>query len=128
MENKVKGRGRPKGSVGKPKVEKTRFSQYTEVKGPKIFTREYLNEKTGIKSTWYYDLDKFGNGPYRVENIFPEGYVDEIPQNDEDLPLTKREWVNPANGKMVGYTRAIQLGLFVPEKGSGKRGRPSKKK
>jgi hypothetical protein len=36
----------------------------------KKFTREYVD------STWYYDLDKFENGPYLVEIIDPK--FDEI--------------------------------------------------
>lgn len=73
---------------------------------PKKWTREFEDSEGNI-STWYYDVDKFPNGPYKVE---VDNVVVEI--KNEDLPLTQRKFLNPANGKMVGYGRAKQLKLI----------------
>jgi hypothetical protein len=92
---------------------------------PKKYTREYTN-KDGVKSIWKFDWIKNPqNGLVETENIFPKDYDDTLP-DDDSLPLTKRTWLNPANGKYVSYGRAVQLGLYKPESGSGKRGRPKK--
>lgn len=109
---KVEHRGRPKAA---PEISEL----------PSKFERVYEDKKTGIKSVWKYDSKKLKSGPYEVETIYPKDYDDTLP-DDDSLPLTKRTWLNPANGKYVGYGRAVQLGLFVPEKGDGKRGRPKK--
>ena len=76
------------------------------------FKREY-ESYTGRRSVWTYDLDKFPNGPIKVEIFYPEGYIDsvEVDETDENIPKTKRKYVNPANGKLVVYTRAKELGL-----------------
>ena len=36
---------------------------------------------------------------------------DKDTSTDTSVPITKRRWTNPANGKLVGYTRAKNLGL-----------------
>jgi hypothetical protein len=78
------------------------------------FTREYINSD-GSKDVWTYDLTQFKNGPTSVEIIYPKKYQHISEQNELDnsqLPLTQRKWVNPVNGKEVGYTRAKNLGLI----------------
>jgi hypothetical protein len=75
------------------------------------FTREFKDED-GITRTWFYDTDKFGMNPYKVEITYPEGYdYNDLKEDDNTLPKTKRKYLNPANGKMVGYTRARMLKL-----------------
>lgn len=85
------------------------------------FTREFKNTD-GTTSTWFYDYDKFPNGPYRVVIGYgkDEDYNKSFDDTDEpkdtsqntSIPLTKRMWTNPANNKLVGYTRAKNLGLI----------------
>jgi hypothetical protein len=44
--------------------------------------------------------------------VFEEEYdEDKDTSTDTSVPITKRRWTNPANGKLVGYTRAKNLGL-----------------
>ena len=82
------------------------------------FTREYKNTD-GTTSVWYYDHSKFTNGPVKVEigysNDKTVEMVDEPKDTSQDtsIPLTKRKWTNPANGKLVAYTRARELGLII---------------
>jgi len=82
------------------------------------FTREYKNDD-GTTSTWYYDHNKTTNGPIKVEiggiNDKISFITEDEPKDtsqDTSIPLTKRMWTNPANGKLVGYTRAKNLGLI----------------
>lgn len=76
---------------------------------PRKFTQTYTDEE-GYSQTWHYDLDKSPNGPMMVEIFYPEGYFKD--EDKENLPKTKRKYLNPANGKMVAYTRAKELGLI----------------
>lgn len=134
MEIKKQGRGRPKKI--EPKVEPLSFSerhQKIERRGrPKEIEPEdrpskfekIFTEKSGIIHVWKYDLKKSNKGPIEVEIKYPKDYKDEVLENDESLPLTKRQWINPQNGKLVGYGRAVQLGIFKPE--GGKKGRKAK--
>lgn len=116
----IKRRGRPKGAVGKTKseIKSERDSIFTDTpkQGPRKYKQEYFDIVTKIKTIWYYDLDKFDRGPFKTETIYPDNYVD--PASDEAasnalLPITKRTWLNPANGKYVAYGRAVQLGLVT---------------
>jgi len=70
------------------------------------YTQEFVDDE-GNKSTFYYNFDKYVGGLYKVE-------VDEVEVEikNEDLPLTQRKFLNPTNGKMVGYGRAKQLKLI----------------
>ena len=94
-------RGRPAGTltVNAPLVEL-----------PTKFKREFKDKKTGITSVWTYDLSKTTRGPISTEEIYPKDYVSGVELN-EALPKSQRQYLNPANGKMVGYTRAYNLGL-----------------
>jgi len=76
---------------------------------PRQFTQTYTDHE-GYSQTWHYDLDKSPNGPMMVEIFYPDGYFPE--EQEENLPKTKRKYFNPANGKMVAYTRAKELGLL----------------
>ena len=85
-------------SRGRPPLE--------EPKARTKYTQEFKDSEGNI-STWYFDFDKYVGGLYKVE-------VEEVEveTKNEDLPLTQRKFLNPANGKMVGYGRAKQLGLI----------------
>jgi hypothetical protein len=77
------------------------------------FTREY-QDYTGKRIVWSYDSKKNPQGPFSVEIFYPKGYDGEIEDDptNEKLPKTKRKYLNPENGKLVGYTRAKALGLI----------------
>jgi len=85
-------------SRGRPSLE--------EPKARTKYTQEFTDSEGNI-STWYFDFDKYVGGLYKVEVEEVE-----IEIKDEDLPLTQRKFLNPANGKMVGYGRAKQLKLI----------------
>ena len=90
---------------------------------PGIMTQTYTNVD-GVKHTWFFHHGKRNEGPFKVEMEYPEGWkTDE--ETNENLPITQQKFLNPANGKMVSYGRACQLGLYKPVEGSG-RGRPKK--
>ena len=95
---------------GRPKSIETLTAE--GVAQQRKFIREYVH-KDGTKDIWTYDLDKNPSGPVSVEFIYPKNFIHISDQfEDSHLPLTKRTWVNPANGKEVGYTRAKNLGLI----------------
>lgn len=82
---------------------------------PSTFTREYTDIVTKIRQVWYYDLEKFPNGAYKTETFYPGNFQsaeEELTKSNKKLPITKQTWINPANGKEVGYTRAKALGLI----------------
>ena len=104
---------------------------------PKTFTREFTDSFTKIKQTWYYDLEKFGNGAYKIETTYPDGMetynekqkgshkIDGKPNKpvnsaelkngdceDDSLPLTQRRYWSSLTNKYVGYTRSKVLGLI----------------
>jgi hypothetical protein len=96
-------RGRPKSSPTDP----------TEL--PRKFTREMAPDSDGVIALWKYDLDKTDKGPVEVELIYPKGFKssqEKIDENNAKLPLKYREYINPSNGKIVGYARAKSLGII----------------
>ena len=76
---------------------------------PEKYTREVVHED-GVKQTWSYDTSISMNGPIKVDISYPSSYVssEEI---EEQLPASKRKYLNPHNGKLVGYARGLALGL-----------------
>jgi hypothetical protein len=81
---------------------------------PRKFTREY-KDRSGKQAIWTYNLDIQPYGPISVEHIYPKGFEEEQEENDltsKKIPKTKRMYLNEANGKLVGYTRAKVLGLI----------------
>lgn len=86
------------------------------------FERRYPNGN-GTSDVWKYDYSITKNGPVSVEvnvsdNSFKKRIVDDEPKIEEEtsndsLPKTKRMYLNPANGKMVGYARAKFLNLIT---------------
>lgn len=102
---------------GRPKVEGE------ETEKPKVYDITFTDG-----SVWHYDWNKNpSNGLVNTNTVYPKDFDFTLP-DDDALPITKRQWLNPANGKYVGYGRAVQLGLYKPEnEGKGKRGRPKAK-
>lgn len=96
-----------------------------EVPTPGVFTRVY-KDKQGRTHTWFFNNKKMDRGPFKVEIDYPADWKDEEEVNNKDLPITKQMFLNEANGKMVGYSRAVQLGIYKPEGAGGGRGRPKK--
>lgn len=79
------------------------------------FTREYNDIFTKIRQVWHYDLNKFPNGPIKIETFYPSEFVSEEELKtklNKKLPITKQTFFNPENGKYVGYSRAKSLGLI----------------
>jgi hypothetical protein len=89
---------------GRPSISSTDLSLK-----PTKFTREF-KDHTGHRSVWTYNLDKNPYGPVCVEEFYPEGWTSDV-QVEVKLPKTKRKYLNPKTGKMVGFGRAKELGL-----------------
>lgn len=75
---------------------------------PRKFIRE-VQYNDGVVQKSHYNLDKYPTGPFLVEMFYPDDYFPE--EREENLPKTKRKYLNPKNGKMVSYMRAKELGL-----------------
>jgi len=80
------------------------------------YKRVYHSED-GTKMTWYYDTNRTTNGPVKVDISYPKGYdfrtfEEKLRDENKKIPLTKRKYLNPANDKLVGYTRARALGII----------------
>jgi len=109
----IEKRGRPKETIIEP--------------APRKFTKVYEDEYA--VETWTYNLD-IHRGPINVDIKYKTGAEKAIKLrakeakqekrtarqmkkiNAKQLPLTQQQWFNPANGKMVGYTRAKALNLI----------------
>jgi hypothetical protein len=106
IEEVKKGRGRP--SIDKDQQQVDQFKA-------NIFTKDFKNAD-GTVDRWYFDLNRYPRGAYKTEmDIFNKEPMPEnkkVVVNQEDLPKTKRQYINPNNGKLVGYTRARMLGLI----------------
>jgi hypothetical protein len=84
---------------------------------PQIQYTKTFPHPNGGNTVWYYDLEKSTKGPWKVEISYPSNYLfEDIEQEQENLPITKRKFFNEQNGKYVGYTRAIALGIINPKK------------
>jgi hypothetical protein len=94
---------------GRPTIDKE--AQQVEIVKNNVYTRDFTNSD-GTVDRWFYDFNKYPTvGLYKTElDIFnSEG----IPtQNRDSVSKTKKTYLNPKNGKMVGYTRAKMLGLI----------------
>ena len=95
MENKSK-RGRP--------------TLLTVEERPTKYTREYKSDD-GSSEIWYFDSKITQNGPVSVEMKHAKKYKS-FEEEQAELPLTKRQFFNKANGKYVSYGRAKQLKLI----------------
>jgi hypothetical protein len=80
-------------------------------------TRKFQHEfkdSDGTISIWKYNLDKFARGPIEVEIVYPKDYLtpeQELKKANKKLPKSQQQFLNPVNGKMIGYYRAKTLGL-----------------
>jgi len=98
--------------------EKTAISYYKKKQEEEIlrtkFTRTSTNRE-GVTSVWTYDLDKFANGPISVELIYPASFKlpeEKLMMENKDKPRSEQKFLNPNNGKLVGYYRAKTLGII----------------
>lgn len=69
----------------------------------------------GTIDTWKFDPEKSTSGAYEIEITYPKGYKHQneiIVKEQSNLPITKRMFLNPSNGKMVSYQRARMLKLI----------------
>ena len=88
---------------GRPTEEKT--------EQPIKYTVEY-DYDDGTKAIWTYDRNITIGGPVSVEIKYPKNFkTPSFAEEQEKLPKTKRRYINPHNGKEVGYQRAKALGL-----------------
>jgi hypothetical protein len=98
-----KGRGRP--SIDKDQQQVDQFKA-------NIYTKDFKNAD-GTVDRWYFDLNRYPRGAYKTEmDIFNKEPMPENEFKQEDLPKSKRQYLNEATGKLVGYTRARMLGLI----------------
>lgn len=77
---------------------------------PTKYTREY-NSDDGSTEIWHFNSEITRNGPVSVEIKHAKKYKS-FEEEQAELPLTKRQFFNEANGKYVGYTRAKALGIL----------------
>ena len=69
---------------------------------------------TGITTTYTYRGRGIATGIEKVELDYPKGYLDKFSKEQsraDNLPKTKRLYLNPATGKEVSYARARTIGL-----------------
>ena len=77
----------------------------------KVFTCEV----TGIITTYTYAGNSIVNGMVKAEFEYPKGYLEQFnkkQKQQDNLPKTKRLYLNPATGREVSYSRALSLGLL----------------
>ena len=98
MEGKTERRGRPSLASSDPDQK------------PRKFTREF-KEYSGHRSVWTYDLDITEFGPIMVEEFYPPGSEESKTEDptSENIPKTKRKYINPINDKLVGYMRYCMI-------------------
>jgi hypothetical protein len=80
----------------------------------KAYTKTFLCEVTGIRTTYTYDGASIVNGIIKAEFEYPPGYIDAFnkkEKSNDSLPKTKQMFLNPKTGKEVSYYRAKSLGL-----------------
>ena len=77
-------------------------------------TKVFTCESTGIKTTYHYQ-GSIVNGIQSVEIEYPKGYLEQFSKKqvrEDNLPKTKRLYLNPATGNEVSYARARAIGLL----------------
>jgi hypothetical protein len=77
----------------------------------KVFTCEV----TGIITTYTYVGNSIVSGIAKAEFEYPKGYLEQFgkkQKQQDNLPKTKRLYLNPATGREVSYSRALSLGLI----------------
>jgi len=77
----------------------------------KVFTCEV----TGIKTTYTYNGNSIVSGIAKAEFEYPAGYLDSFKKKNksqDNLPKTRRLYLNPATGNEVSYARAKALKII----------------
>jgi hypothetical protein len=75
------------------------------------FKREYVFSDSESTDTWTYNDKGFLEVKIDWDKRLLKSIQDEI-LYQESLPKSKRKYLNPENGKFVGYARARDLGFF----------------
>jgi hypothetical protein len=93
------------------------MSYYKKKQEEAINLRKFTKEFTfsdGTKSIWKYNLDKYPNGPYEVEQIYPKDYQtveQKIKKENKKVSKYDQKFINPVNGRLISYYRAKSLGI-----------------
>jgi hypothetical protein len=69
----------------------------------------------GVISTWHYEKDRLNLGPFKVTIEYPKEWTsqeEDIKKKNKKVSKTNQRFINPKNGKEVGYQRAKELGLI----------------
>lgn len=79
--------------------------------------KQFVQEETdymGVRMVQTYDFDKNPKGGIISVELFYPNDVTPIVKNTKTVKIskTKQTYLNPINGKMVGYTRAKMLKLI----------------
>ena len=83
-----------------------------EILNKKPFKKEIILTDEISTDTWVYN-DKGQLLEVRIDwdKTYLKKYKTDI-EYQESLPKSKRQYLNPENGKFVGYARAKSLGFF----------------
>jgi hypothetical protein len=77
----------------------------------KVYTQEFVCP-WGVKTTYFYDKNKFPNGPIKVEIEYPKTWKsdsEELDERQKDMPITKRKYYHPETGDLVGYSTYMKF-------------------
>lgn len=81
----------------------------------KQLVKTFKCDITGIVTTYTYRTDSVTSGIEKAEFEYPKGYLEQFAKEQkrqDNLPKTKRLYLNPATGKEVSYARARAIGLL----------------
>lgn len=81
----------------------------------KQLVKTFKCDVTGIVTTYTYRTDSVTSGIEKAEFEYPKGYLEQFAKEQkrqDNLPKTKRLYLNPATGKEVSYARARAIGLL----------------
>lgn len=70
---------------------------------------------TGITTTYTYRGKSIVSGIEKAEFDYPKGYLEQFAKEQkraDNLPKTKKLYLNPATGKEVSYARAKALKII----------------
>ena len=81
----------------------------------KPYTKTFVCDITGIKTIYTYNRDSIVSGMIKAEFEYPPGYLEAFNKKEkrqDNLPKTKRLYLNPATGREVSYARAKALKII----------------
>lgn len=81
----------------------------------KPYTKTFVCDVTGIKTIYTYNRDSIVSGMIKAEFEYPPGYLEAFNKKEkrqDNLPKTKRLYLNPATGREVSYARAKALKII----------------